>query len=217
VTQTELIEKTKNYVRDALLSENNAHDWWHVYRVWNLAKRIGIEEHANMPVVELAALLHDIADWKLHNGDIEIGPKTAQKWLNSQGADKAMTDHVCRIIRDIPFKGGNVPEEKLSLEGYIVRDADRLDALGAIGIARVFTYGGKKGRGIYDPERTPIQHDTQESYINTESPSMNHFYEKLFLLKDRMYTRMGKAIAEKRHRFMENYVQAFMNEWEGKD
>lgn len=212
-----LIEKTSNYVRDKLISEGSAHDWWHVYRVWQLAKRIGANEKADMLIVELAALLHDIADWKSHGGDRQAGPAIAGDWLSSQGTDKTVADSVCTIIGDMPFQGANVAEAELSMEGDIVRDADRLDAMGAIGIARTFAYGGSKGRLIYEPQAAPVEHATPESYLNTQTHSLNHFYEKLFLLKDRMRTKTGKAIAQKRHHYMEDYVRQFLNEWQGKD
>jgi uncharacterized protein len=212
-----LIEKTCNFVRDELISEGIAHDWWHVYRVWKLAKRIGADEKANMLIVELAALLHDIADWKSQAGNRETGPTIARDWLTSQGADKAVADSVYTIIRDMPFQGANVAEANLSLEGEIVRDADRLDAMGAIGIARTFAYGGSKGRLIYDPQTAPIDHATPESYLNTQNHTLNHFYEKLLLLKDRMRTKTGKAIAQERHNYMEDYVRQFLSEWQGQD
>ena len=213
----DLIEKTRDYVRCKLISEGSGHDWWHVYRVWKLAKRIGADEHANLLIVELAALLHDIADWKLHDGNRQTGPAIARQWLISQGAVPAVTDSICTIIRDMPFQGAQVPQAALSLEGHVVQDADRLDALGAIGIARTFAYGGSKGRLIYDPQTAPVEHGTPESYLNTQTHTINHFYEKLFLLKDRMHTKMGRAIAVKRHRYMEEYIRRFMNEWQGED
>ena len=211
----EIIELTADHVESLLSGEGSGHDWWHIERVWRMAKRIGLAEHAELPVVELAALLHDIADWKAHGGDATVGPKTARIWLKSLGVDSAMTQHVCQIIADISFKGANVEQPTLSLEGKVVQDADRLDAIGAIGIARAFAYGGSKGRLIYDPTRKPTDHHTANYYLNTNGTTINHFYEKLLLLKDRMNTPTGKAIAEQRHQFMEEFVRRFYEEWEG--
>ena len=162
----EIIELTADHVESLLSGEGSGHDWWHIERVWRMAKRIGLAEHAELPVVELAALLHDIADWKAHGGDATVGPKTARIWLKSLGVDSAMTQHVCQIIADISFKGANVEQPTLSLEGKVVQDADRLDAIGAIGIARAFAYGGSKGRLIYDPTRKPT---AQQSTTFTRS------------------------------------------------
>jgi uncharacterized protein len=167
-----------------------------------------------MQVVELAALLHDIADWKAHDGDSTIGPKMAMDWLTSLDLDSNIIQHVGQVIADISFKGARVEQPRLSLEGKVVQDADRLDAIGAIGIARAFAYGGSKGRVIYDPTCTPTDHQTADSYLN-RGTTINHFYEKLLLLKDRMNTPTGRAIAERRHRFMKDYLQRFYEEWEG--
>ena len=185
------------------------------YRVWQTARRIGSAEEAELLVVELAALLHDIADWKLHGGDSSLGAKIAKDWLDSLGLDPGITGHVCRIVADISFKGAAVEQPPLSLEGQVVQDADRLDAIGAVGIARAFAYGGAKGRAIYDPAVTPTEHRTAEAYLAGSGTTINHFYEKLLLLKGRMNTATGRAIAEKRHRFMEDYLRRFYEEWEG--
>jgi uncharacterized protein len=180
-----------------------------------MAKRIGQAEGADLLIVELAALLHDIADWKSHGGDSTIGPEMARVWLNSLGVEPTVIERVCRIVANISFKGAGVAQPELSLEGKVVQDADRLDALGAIGIARAFAYGGAKGRMIHDPEVQPTEHRTAEAYLKGGGTTINHFYEKLLLLKDRMNTATGKALAEKRHRFMEDYLRRFFEEWEG--
>jgi uncharacterized protein len=211
----EIIERTANYVRTALSGEGSGHDWWHIDRVWRIAKRIGQAEGADLPVVELAALLHDIADWKAHGGDSNIGPRKASDWLNSLDVDPAIIEQVSQIIANISFKGAKVEQPTLSLEGKVVQDADRLDAIGAIGIARTFAYGGSKGRLIYDPTCKPTDHQTADSYLNSNGTTVNHFYEKLLLLKDRMNTPTGKAMAVKRHQFMVDYLERFYEEWEG--
>jgi uncharacterized protein len=211
---SDLIDRTAIHVRTALSGDGTGHDWWHVYRVWLMARRIARAENANLPVVELAALLHDIADWKLHGGDLSVGPKMAKEWLDSQGLDPAAADHVCRIIANISFQGAGVEQQPLSLEGQVVQDADRLDAIGAVGIARAFAYGGSKGRAIYDPAVKPAEHCTAEEYLKPGT-TINHFYEKLLLLKDRMNTPTARAIAERRHQFMEEFLQRFYEEWEG--
>ena len=212
----QLIIKTAKHVKSTLHSEGSGHDWWHVYRVWRTAKTICETENADTLVVELAALLHDIADWKAYGGDEAIGPKVAGDWLRSLNVEESLIARVTGIIPVISFKGTPDDKTKLSLEAKIVQDADRLDAIGAIGIARVFSYGGNRGRIIYDPEIKPMEHKTTESYLKNENPSINHFYEKLLLLKDLMNTETGKRMAQKRHEFMETYLEAFYSEWEGK-
>ncbi len=210
----DLIDRSANHVRAVLSGDGTGHDWWHVYRVWKMAQRIGQAEKADLLVVELAALLHDIADWKLHDGDSMLGPKIAKDWLDSLGLAPSISEHVCQIIAGISFKGAKVEQSLLSLEGKVVQDADRLDAMGAIGIARALAYGGAKSRAIYDPALKPTEHRTAEAYLKGGT-TINHFYEKLLLLKDRMNTATGKAMAEARHEFMENYLQRFFEEWEG--
>jgi uncharacterized protein len=215
VTLNDLIHHTALHVQEALSSDGTGHDWWHVHRVWKTAQRIGKEEKADLLVVELAALLHDIADWKLNDGDSSVGPRMAREWLDLQGVEAAVSDHVCQIIAGISFKGAGVEQPPLSLEGQIVQDADRLDAMGAIGIARAFAYGGSKDRMIYDPAAKPAEHRTAEEFLKNDGTTINHFYEKLLLLKDRMNTATGKAMAEERHRFMEEFLRRFSGEWEG--
>jgi len=183
-----LTERTADHVKTKLSSEGSGHDWWHTYRVWKMAQRIGQGEGADLLVAELTALLHDIADWKAHGGDSTVGPQSARGWLVSLGVDQIVVEHVCQIIADISFKGAGVEQPVLSLEGQVVQDADRLDAIGAIGIARAFAYGGAKGRLIHDPELKPTEHRTAEDYLKSGGTTINHFYEKLLLLKDRMNT-----------------------------
>jgi len=207
-----IIEKTSDYVRKKLGGEVTGHDWWHVYRVWKTAKYIARREKADLFVVQLAALLHDIADWKFHSGSETIGQRLAQEWLEKLHVDKAIISHVCEIIKEMSFKGAGVKSKMRTLEGMAVQDADRLDAIGAIGIARTFAYGGHKGREIYNPNIKPQRHTTFEQYKNSKGPTINHFYEKLLLLKGRMNTKTAKRIAEKRHKFMEQFLERFFRE-----
>ncbi|MCP4581304.1 MAG: HD domain-containing protein [candidate division Zixibacteria bacterium] len=216
MSQNSIILSTAEYVRKLLTEDKSGHDWWHVYRVWNMARKISIKEDADLLIVELAALLHDIADWKFHDGDISIGPEKAKEWLDQYDLNNEVKDSVSRIIRDISFRGANEEPPPLTLEGKVVQDADRLDAMGAIGIARAFSYGGNAGRIIYDPDIEPILHDSARSYLTNQGPSINHFYEKLLLLKDLMNTNYGKQIAIERHRFMKLYLDRFYEEWDGK-
>jgi uncharacterized protein len=215
MTKKEILSKTENYVRDKLEGEGSGHDWWHIHRVRNTALKLGEEENADLFIVELAALLHDIADHKFHDGDEEIGPSTARNWLENLNIDEPVIDHVTQIIRDVSFKGADVETPMKTIEGKVVQDADRLDAIGAIGIARAFAYGGHKGRELHNPGITPESHDSFDSYKKSTGPTLNHFYEKLFLLKDRMNTKAGHKLAEERHRFMEEFVDQFLDEWDG--
>lgn len=206
-----IIKSTVAYVKKT--TSDSSHDWWHVYRVWKTAIKIAKKERADLFVVQLAALLHDIADWKFHGGNEEVGPQMAREWLKKLGVNENTIDHVCQIIKDMPFKGAGVATPMRTLEGMVVQDADRLDALGAIGIARTFAYGGHKGREIYNPEIKPKTHKSFEQYKSSKGSTINHFYEKLLLLKDRMNTRTAKKIAEKRHKFMEQFLGEFFGEW----
>ena len=212
-----IIRQTEEYVRKAMEGEGTGHDWWHVYRVWKNALHLCKEEHADLFVVQLAALLHDIADWKFNNGDDSVGPRLGREWLEKLQVDEDVISHVCEIIKEVSFKGAGVKNRIQTREGMVVQDADRLDAIGAVGIARAFAYGGYKGREIYNPDIKPERHDTFEQYKNKTGPSINHFYEKLLLLKDMMNTKTAKNIAEQRHQFMEMYLERFYKEWEGKD
>jgi len=208
----ELIEKTAAFVQQTLQDAEGGHDWWHISRVWHNAIRIAKSEDADRLVVELAALLHDIADAKFHGGDEEIGPKTAGEFLHGQGVHEEIVHHVQQIIRHISFKAGFDKKAFHSIELDIVQDADRLDAIGAIGIARAFNYGGFKGRGLYNPGIKPNLNMTKEEYKNSSAPTINHFYEKLLLLKDKMNTVTGKKLAEQRHDFMLAYLEQFYSE-----
>ncbi len=203
-------------VRQKLEGEGSGHDWWHVMRVWNMAKCIAADENADALVAELAALLHDIADWKFHNGDESVGPKIARQMLEAHSVSNEIINHVCDIIATMSFKGAGVVTEMKTLEGKIVQDADRLDAIGAIGVARAFAYGGHRNRALYDPDQPPAIHQSKEAYLKNNSPTINHFYEKLLLLKDRMNTPTAKKIAQERHRFLEEYLESFLQEWDGK-
>lgn len=212
-----IIKQTEEYVRKALEGEGTGHDWWHVYRVWKNAIHLCRGEDADLFVVQLGALLHDIADWKFNGGDDSVGPRLAREWLEKLQVEEVVIAHVCEIIREVSFKGAGVKDRMQTIEGMVVQDADRLDAIGAIGIARTFAYGGYKGREIYSPDIKPERHETFEQYKTKTGPSINHFYEKLLLLKDLMNTKTAKDIAEQRHHFMEQYLERFYKEWEGKD
>ncbi|MDD5290348.1 MAG: HD domain-containing protein [Patescibacteria group bacterium] len=214
--QQKIIKKVANEVKQKLEGEESGHDWWHIVRVWNMAKHIGKIEDADMIIVELAALLHDIADWKFYDGDDTIGPQIARRILEKYSVPAKIIDCVCDIIADMSFKGAGVKTEMKTLEGEIVQDSDRLDAIGAIGIARTFSYGGHENRPIHDPAQKPIMHQTKEDYFKSGSPTIKHFYEKLLLLKNRMNTKTAKKLAEGRHRFMEEYLDKFFQEWDGK-
>ncbi|NHA06528.1 HD domain-containing protein [Mucilaginibacter sp. HC2] len=209
---SELIDATVQFVRETLKNAEGGHDWWHIQRVWTNAKLIAQTEKADLLTVELAALLHDIADSKFHNGDEEIGPRTAGNYLQSIQVNAAIIEHVQQIIRHMSFKSSFDKPSFHSPELAIVQDADRLDAIGAIGIARAFTYGGFKGRELYNPEIEPNLNMSKEEYKNTSAPTINHFYEKLLLLKDKMNTTTGKKLAQQRHDFMETYLKQFYNE-----
>lgn len=211
-----IIDLTVAFVQDRLKFAEAGHDWWHIQRVWNNTKMILQTEQADSFVCELAALLHDIADSKFHNGDETIGPRVAGEFLASVGVEEEVIEHVRQIILNMSFKAslGEVTFHSKELE--VVQDADRLDAIGAIGIARAFNYGGYKNREIYDPNIAPKKHLSKEEYKKTSAPTINHFYEKLLLLKDKMNTSTAKTIAEHRHQFMEDFLQQFYAEWEGK-
>ena len=212
----QVIKNTVDFVKKTLADDSSGHDWWHIYRVWMLAKHIGKEEKADLFVVELGALLHDIADYKFHDGDDEIGGKVTEEWLLSQEVDKEIVNSVKHIVDNVSFKGNRGETKIKSLEGKVVQDADRLDAIGAMGIARCFAYGGAKGRQIYDPDIKPNLDMSKEDYKKHKGTQINHFYEKLLLLKDLMNTQTGKKMAQKRHEFMLTYLDEFYSEWDGK-
>lgn len=211
----EIIELTTQYVKKELQNAEGGHDWWHINRVLNNARQISKTENIDPFIVELGTLLHDIADSKFNNGDEEIGPQKAEKFLRSLNLDDKIIEHVVNIIKNISFKGGNHKQNFISPELDVIQDADRLDALGAIGIARAFNYGGFKNRQIFDPGIKPDLNMAKEEYKNSTAPTINHFYEKLLLLKDKMNTATGKKLAEQRHKFMEDFLDRFYKEWEG--
>ena len=210
-----IIDATESFVKQELAGAEGGHDWWHIYRVWQQARHIAAKEQVDMLVVELAALLHDIADSKFHNGDEQVGPAKAEAFLQTQPVPQHVTEHEVNIVKNISYKGGTNAREFHSPELGVVQDADRLDALGAVGIARAFNYGGFKNRALYDPAIAPQLNMTKEEYKHSAAPTINHFYEKLLLLKDRMNTATGKALAEERHAFMEAYLEQFYKEWKG--
>ena len=210
-----IIQSTIDFVKSSLKDAEGGHDWFHIERVYNNARHIASLEKADPLVVALGALLHDIADSKFHNGDEEIGPRLAKEYLQQQQVDSEIIEQVVKIIENVSFKGGKASRNFSSIELDIVQDADRLDALGAIGIARTFNYGGFKGRALYDPQIPPNLNMTKEEYKASTAPTINHFYEKLLLLKDRMNTRTGREMAEERHRFMKVFLDQFYLEWKG--
>ncbi len=213
MTDQEIIARTAAFVKSELQHAEGGHDWWHIERVWNNAKAIAQSEPTNKLIVELGALLHDIADHKFNQGDETIGARKARVFLESLTVDESIIDQVEKIVTHISFRGGNFLPEFYSLELAVVQDADRLDALGAIGIARAFNYGGYTGREMYNPLVKPQPGMTKEQYQSSVAPTINHFYEKLLLLKDRMNTGTGREMAGRRHQFMEQYLDEFFREW----
>ena len=212
----QLIEATKSFVKNSLIDAEGGHDWFHTLRVYNNALLIARDEPVDELIVALGALLHDIADSKFHDGDESIGPKVAREFLFSHNVDSKVIEHIIKIIENVSFKGGNMKQEFSSPELDVIQDADRLDALGAIGIARCFNYGGFKNRALYDPDIKPNLSMTKEEYKRSNAPTINHFYEKLLLLKDRMNTKTGKNLAESRHDYMKSFLEEFYAEWNGK-
>lgn len=215
-TREKIIDMTVNFVQNELMNAEGGHDWWHIYRVWKLAMHIAKEEKADLFIVEMGALLHDIADSKFNDGDEEIGPKKAIRFMHSLNLDNITISHIEAVIRNISFHKTFDKKKFDSLELRVIQDADRLDAIGAIGIARAFNYGGHKNFKLYDPSIKPEKYLNKEAYKKSDAPTINHFYEKLFLLKDMMNTTTAKKLAEKRHAYMEMYIAQFMDEWEGK-
>ena len=214
MNSNDLIEKTILFVKDTLKGAEGGHDWFHTERVFKTAKKIAQEEDVDLLIVQLAALLHDIADPKFHNGDEEIGPKMASDFLRSQKVADENIEHVSNIIRYMSFKNSLDNSTSFSSkELQVVQDADRLDAIGAIGIARTFNYGGFKNRELYNPDIQPNLNMTKEEYKKSNAPTINHFYEKLLLLKDQMNTNSGKKIAQERHQFMLDFLNQFYKEW----
>lgn len=210
-----IIDKIILFVKEKLENTESGHDWFHIERVYKNSLLIAQNEECDLTVVKLGALLHDIADSKFHDGDETVGPRTARAFLESENISEEIIVHVINIIENISFKGGNFEKKFNSKELEIVQDADRLDALGAIGIARTFNYGGFKNRVLYNPNIAPNLNMSKEEYKNSDAPTLNHFYEKLLLLKDKMNTETGKKIALERHKYMENFLSQFYAEWEG--
>ena len=215
-TEEKIIENTISFVKKTLENAEGGHDWFHIERVYKNSILIAKNENVNSLIVKLGALLHDIADSKFHNGDETVGPKVAREFLFSQNVDSTVIEHVVKIIENISFKGGNITQKFASDELNVVQDADRLDAIGAIGIARCFNYGGFKNRQLYNPGIPSNLKMTTAEYKNSTSPTINHFYEKLLLLKNKMNTKTGRRIAEERHLFMEEFLEQFYDEWDGK-
>lgn len=213
-----VISQTAFFVKKTLSGEGSGHDWWHIYRVWQNSLHLAKYEGGNLFVIQLAALLHDIADWKFYGGDQDVGANKSGEYLESIKVEPSIIDHVCYIIKHLSFKGAKTKVEKMTtIEGMIVQDADRLDAIGAIGIGRAFAYGGHMNREMYNPEIKFELHETAEKYIKSTGTCVNHFYEKLLLLKDLMNTKTAKEIAQKRHEFMETFLKQFFVEWDCKD
>ena len=217
MNRNKIIQNTIVFVKETLKNAEGGHDWFHIERVINNAKLIAKTENVDEFVVTLGALLHDIADAKFYNGDESIGPKMAREFLKNEQVENDIITHIINIINHISFKNSlsSDSEKFTSKELEVIQDADRLDAIGAIGIARCFNYGGFKNRTLYNPEIAPNLNMTKEEYKNSEAPTINHFYEKLLLLKDKMNTKTGKKIALNRHLFMEDFLKQFYEEWNG--
>ncbi|WBX78503.1 HD domain-containing protein [Tenacibaculum ovolyticum] len=211
----QIINSTKTFVKETLKGAEGGHDYFHIERVYKNAMLIAKNEKVDGFVVALGALLHDIADSKFYEGDETVGPKKARYFLESEAVSEAVIIHIENIIKNISFKGGNFKQEFNSLELDVIQDADRLDAIGAIGIARCFNYGGFKNRELYNPDIPPKLNMTKEEYKNSTAPTLNHFYEKLLLLKDKFNTNTGKELAKQRHEFMEDFVNKFLDEYNG--
>ncbi|WP_281980138.1 HD domain-containing protein [Tenacibaculum mesophilum] len=215
MNREQIIQNTIEFVKETLKGAEGGHDFFHIERVYKNALLIAKNENVDEFVVSLGALLHDIADSKFHNGDETVGPKKARTFLESQKVSEEIITHIEKIITNISFKGGNFKQSFTSPELNVIQDADRLDAVGAVGIARCFNYGGFKNRELYNPEIPPNLKMTKEEYKKSTAPTINHFYEKLLLLKDKMNTKTGKAIAEQRHAYMEGFLEQFYKEWNG--
>ncbi len=212
MNKRDIVTITHEYVKQELSHAEGGHDYWHTFRVWKNAEKIQAQEGGNLTIIALASLLHDIADSKFHDGDESIGPRVARNFLEVQNCEGALIDQVVKIIENISFKGGYHTSNYSSIELHVVQDADRLEAIGAIGIARTFNYGGHKGSLLFDPNHVPNLHMTKEEYKKGGAPTINHFYEKLLLLKDLMNTETGKAMANERHAYMEGFLKQFYKE-----
>jgi uncharacterized protein len=215
MTNSDFIKETEAMIKKKVTGEGSGHDWWHIWRVWHLSKRIAKEENADSFIVEMAALLHDIEDWKSNDGDPYAGGRATKVWLEKLGVEEPTINKIVKIVDNVSFKGAGVSDKMDSLEGKVVQDADRLDALGAMGIGRAFIYGGHKGRAMHDPDMAVQMADDFEVYKSAGQTTINHFYEKLLLLKDRMHTDAAKKIAKSRHEFVEKFLEEFHAEWTG--
>lgn len=213
--KSQIIQQTAEFISRETALEGSGHDWFHIERVRKLALNLGLTEGSDPFVTEMAALLHDLDDWKLSGSKVHF-PAKAKSWLDKMDAGEEVSNRILQVIEDISYRGAGTETPVRSAEAAVVQDADRLDAMGAIGIARTFAYGGFKNRLIYDPAVDPVMHPDFQSYQNSSAPTINHFYEKLLLLKDRMNTMTAKRIAEQRHLFMENFLEQFFSEWEAK-
>lgn len=214
MNKEKIINQTIEFVKEKLKGDSSGHDWWHIFRVWNMSKKIQEKEGGDLFLIEMAALLHDIADWKFYDNENE-GLQVVNNFLGGLELGKGQAINIIEIIKNVSFKGAGVKDNMISLEGKIVQDADRLDAIGAIGVARTFAFGGKFGNEIYNPDTKVELHNSFEAYKQSKSTTINHFYEKLLLLKDRMNTQTAKKIAQERHRFMEVFLKQFYDEWDG--
>ncbi len=215
VDPARVVARTERFVREQLAGDATGHDWWHVERVRRLALELAAEEGADAFTVELAALLHDVGDYK-RSGSDEAGPAAARAWLDAQGVEAGVRDRVVEIVRGVSFRGAGVADVELPVEGRCVRDADRLDALGAIGIARAFAYGGASGQPLHDPALAPRRHGSAREYRSASTTTINHCHEKLLLLRDRIDTKAGKRLAERRHAVLAEFLAEFAAEWEGR-
>jgi len=207
-----IIENTIKFVKEKLKGDSSGHDWWHIHRVWNLAKAINKNEKGNLFVIELGALLHDIADWKFHENEKD-GLNEVVDFLKTQEVEDEVIKQVIYIIENVSYKGAGVKDKMNTIEGMVVQDADRLDAIGAIGIARTFAFGGKFGNEMHNPNSEIVMHENFDQYKNSKGTTINHFYEKLLLLKDRINTKTAKIIADERHSYMETFLKQFYDEW----
>ncbi|HSQ87513.1 HD domain-containing protein [Romboutsia sp.] len=210
--KSSIIKKTKEFVKEKLYGEGSGHDWWHIERVYNMSKFLASKENANNFIVEMTALLHDIDDWKFSKGN-ETNTYVTEEFLKSVNVDKEDIGNIINIIKTMSFKGGIVDSSQCTLEGMVVQDADRLDAIGAIGVARTFAYGGYKNSQMYDPSIKPMEFESLEEVKNVKNHTINHFYEKLLKLKDLMNTETAKEIAIRRHKFMKQFLDEFYYEW----
>ncbi|MCE4566133.1 HD domain-containing protein [Maribellus sp. CM-23] len=210
--QNEVLKRTEDHIKELFEGEGSGHDWWHIFRVRNLALKISELEGGNRFTIEMAALLHDLDDWKLQTDN---HTSRARTWLEQMDVEKAQQEKILQVISEVSFKGAEVETAATSTEAKIVQDADRLDAIGAIGIARTFAYGGNKNRLMYDPSIPPVMHNSFDDYKKSTAPTINHFYEKLLLLKERLNTSAALQIANERHIFMETFLDRFFGEWNG--